>query len=205
MATYTVTTTFTVDTTAVASEVNQNFTDVLTALNSFDAANLLSGTVPLARISGLTTTQLAAATLVTEAEGLASSDNDTSWGSTAAVIDYVDTQVAVVDDDAFGTWTNLDSLSAALAVDETYKVGSDGFVTAEGLGGPGFTSWEAKTDGSSPPTTIRYNIYGVATTHMGVTIPVKKDDYWRITTVNAAATSVNIYWLPIGSGTSVKQ
>ncbi len=92
--TYTVTTSFTADTTAVASEVNQNFTDVLTALNAYDASNLSSGTVPVARISGLTVTQLAATTIVLEAEGIDSSDNDTSWPTTAAVKDYVDTQDA---------------------------------------------------------------------------------------------------------------
>ena len=91
MATYSVTNTFTADTTAVASEVNQNFTDVLTALNAFDAGNLSSGTVPLARISGLTVTQLAAATIVLEAEGIESNDNDTTWPTCAAVKDAYDT------------------------------------------------------------------------------------------------------------------
>lgn len=84
------TNTFTADTTAVASEVNQNFTDVLTALNAFDAGNLSSGTIPLARISGLTVTQLAAATIVLEAEGIANNDNDTTWPTCAAVKDYAD-------------------------------------------------------------------------------------------------------------------
>lgn len=88
MATYTVTNSFSADGTAIASEVNANFTDVLAALNALDAANL-TGSIAVARISGLTTTQFAAATLVTEAEGLASSDNDTSLPTTAAIIDYV--------------------------------------------------------------------------------------------------------------------
>ena len=60
MATYTVTTSFSANTTAIASEVNQNFTDVLTALNALDAANL-TGTIALARISNLTSSQMAAA------------------------------------------------------------------------------------------------------------------------------------------------
>lgn len=45
MATYTVTTAFTANTTAVAAEVNENFTDVLTALNAFDGANITDGTI----------------------------------------------------------------------------------------------------------------------------------------------------------------
>ncbi len=92
--TYSITTTFTADESAVASEVNQNFTDVLTALNAYDASNLSSGTVPLARISGLTTTQIAAATIVLEAEGIGSNDNDTTWPTSAAVKDAYDTAIS---------------------------------------------------------------------------------------------------------------
>lgn len=109
MATYTVTNTFTADTTAVASEVNQNFTDVLTALNAFDAGNLSSGTVPVARISGLTVTQIAAATLVTEAEGIANNDNDTTWPTCAAVKDHVDNRLA---SEGIQAWVAFDGTGA---------------------------------------------------------------------------------------------
>ena len=91
--TYTITNSFSADTTAVASEVNTNFSDVLTALNAFDASNLASGTVPLARISGLTTTQFASATLVIESEGISSNDNDTTIPPCAAVKDAYDTAI----------------------------------------------------------------------------------------------------------------
>lgn len=47
----------------------------------------------LTNATGLTSAGLAAAALVTEAEGLASSDNDTSFPTTAAVKDYVDARV----------------------------------------------------------------------------------------------------------------
>ena len=57
--TYTVTNDFTVNTTAVADQVDANFTDILNAINALDAGNLASGTVALARISGLTSTQCA--------------------------------------------------------------------------------------------------------------------------------------------------
>jgi hypothetical protein len=91
--TYTVTNDFTADTTAVADDVDQNFTDVLTALNAFDASNLGSGTVPLARISALTVSQIAAGTLVTEGEGINSSDNDTSIPTSAAVNDHLENHI----------------------------------------------------------------------------------------------------------------
>jgi hypothetical protein len=89
--TYTVTTTFTAGTTAVASEVNQNFTDLLTALNAFDASNQSSGTVPLARISGLTTTQFA--TNVVDTDGTLAANSDTRMGSQKAIKTYVDASV----------------------------------------------------------------------------------------------------------------
>ena len=47
--------------------------------------------------SNLTTSSLAASTLVTESEGIGSNDNDTTLPTSAAVKDYVDTQVATED------------------------------------------------------------------------------------------------------------
>jgi hypothetical protein len=89
--TYTVTNTFTAGTTAVASEVNQNFTDLLTALNAFDASNLSSSTVALARISGLTTGQFA--TNVVDTDGTLAANSDTRMGSQKAIKTYVDASV----------------------------------------------------------------------------------------------------------------
>lgn len=86
--TYTVTNTFTADTAAVASQVNQNFTDILAALNAFDASNLSSGTVPLARIAGLTTTQFAAN--VIDVDGTLAANSDTRIASQKAAKTYSD-------------------------------------------------------------------------------------------------------------------
>lgn len=85
--TYTITNSFTAGTTAVASQVNQNFTDILTAINGLDAANLTSNSVPLARISGLTTTQFAAS--VVDTDDTLAADSDTRLPSQSAVKDYV--------------------------------------------------------------------------------------------------------------------
>jgi hypothetical protein len=85
--TYTITNSFTAGTTAVASQVNQNFTDILTAINGLDAANLTSNSVPLARISGLTTTQFAAN--VVDTDDTLAADSDTRLPSQSAVKDYV--------------------------------------------------------------------------------------------------------------------
>lgn len=84
--TYTVTTSFSADTTAIASEVNQNFTDVLTALNALDAANL-TGTIALARISNLTSSQMAS-TYFKDEDDMAS-DSATAVSSQQAIKAHV--------------------------------------------------------------------------------------------------------------------
>ena len=93
MATYTVTTSFSADTTAIASEVNQNFTDVLTALNSFAAANL-TGTIALARISNLTSSQMAAAFFKDEDD--MASDSATAVATQQSIKAYVDSGTVVM-------------------------------------------------------------------------------------------------------------
>lgn len=90
--TYTVTNIMVADETALAAEVNTNFTDVLTALNAFDAGNLASGTVPLARITGLTTTQLAAAAFKDEDD--MASDSATAMASQQSIKAHVAAQIA---------------------------------------------------------------------------------------------------------------
>ena len=100
--TYSVTNTFAADTSAVATQVNTNFTDVLAALNSFDASNLSSGTLPLARIAGLTTTQFAAN--VIDTDGTLAANSDTRIASQKAGKTYTDTTVAA-SPTTWITWT----------------------------------------------------------------------------------------------------
>ena len=69
--------------------------------------------------SDITTTQIAAATLVTEAEGIGSNDNDTTLPTSAAVKDYVDNNVTAQDVDFAGDSgtgaVDLDSQSLTIA------------------------------------------------------------------------------------------
>ena len=89
--TYSVTTTFTSGTEAKSGEVNQNFTDILNAVNGLNAANLSSGTLAAARITGVVVAgSFAAAAIVTEAEGVGSVDDDTAFPTDGAVKKYVD-------------------------------------------------------------------------------------------------------------------
>lgn len=197
MATYTVTHSFTVDTTAVASEVNTNFSDILTAINAFDAANCSTGTLPLARISGLTTAKFAAN--VVDTDGTLAANSDTRIPSQKAAKTYVDTQIGAIDS-IFGSWTGVDSGSAGLAIDSVYRVGSDGIVAVQVSAAQ---SVYFKTDSNNPPTTIRCSAEGSLTQSDGLTCPVKKDDYFKVE--GASGSGGSIYWLPIGSGTCVKQ
>jgi len=184
--TYTVTNTFTINTTAVASEANQNFTDVLTALNSFDASNCDSTTtLPLGCITGLTSTQCAAAFFKDEDD--MASDSATAVSSQQAIKAHVTTQIAaaVPDDDALGTW-------ASKSNNTVYQAASDGFVVMTSASDT-FRDIIGYTDGSNPPTTIRLESYSIDHSYQSFTMPVKKSDYWKVTGGGT------IYWMPIGA------
>jgi len=100
----------------------------------------------------------------------------------------------------FGTWTDKDSTPATLVKDGVYKAGSDGFILASVTGQN--NTLVCYTDGSNPPTTIRVRAYGYGSDrYANITMPVKKDDYVKIT----SGETPTIYWLPIGSGSLVKQ
>jgi len=58
------------------------------------ASNISSGTLANARLPDIVVADLAAAAVTLESEGIASTDNDTSFPTSAAVKDYVDTTVA---------------------------------------------------------------------------------------------------------------
>jgi hypothetical protein len=104
----------------------------------------------------------------------------------------------------FGSRTTLDSLGAALVKDEVYKVGSDGIVTVYRAHSGTESIETGYTDGSNPPTTVlrARTTASVTNKQGGFQIHVIKDDYWKITFTNLTPT---IYWLPMGSGTCVKQ
>ena len=103
----------------------------------------------------------------------------------------------------FGTRTGTDSGSNTLVKTEVYKVGSDGYVSLVLVGSGMYTLYN---DGSNPPATRQISCYsGLNTRGEGFVFPVKKDSYWRITEDVAASTSYVIKWIPIGTGTCVKQ
>jgi len=102
---------------------------------------------------------------------------------------------------SFGTWTSKDSSGNTLVKNTVYRVTSDGFITA-------YTTdyWEGfdfLSDASNPPTVTRMRVLGGhGNDRMGGMCPVRKDDYFRVVRANGNAI---IQWLPIGSGSCVKQ
>ena len=187
MATYTVTNTFVADTTADGPEVSANFTDLLTALNAFDASNLASGTVPLAHIANLTTSEFAAN--VVDTDDTLAADSDTRLPSQQAAKGYIDTEgaLSLPDDDAFGAW----ELKSNAVV---YQADSDGYVIAAVLLPFSTATLSVTTDSSNPPVTVRAKNRIKRATYTAVTVPVKKGDYWI--TANAFR---SVYWIPIGA------
>lgn len=207
MATYTVDNTFTADTTAIASEVNQNFTNVLDALNSFDAANL-TGTISLARISDLTATQMAS-TFFLDEDNMAS-NSATAVSSQQAIKAYADTKEATIvtqtTANVWGARVTTDSLSATLIKDTVYRAQCDGIVTVyRGQSGGTDSVSAGYSNSSNPPTGTTLaarGTTGLSNKQGGFSMHVRKNDYWTVTMTNVTPA---IYWLPFGTGDSVAQ
>lgn len=91
---------------AAFDKCNDNFTELYTddagdvgSIVAGDAISVSSATGDVTvNVSGLTTSEIAAATLVIESEGIGSNDNDTTLPTSAAVKDYVDTQISGITD-----------------------------------------------------------------------------------------------------------
>lgn len=176
----------------------------LTTAGSLHTASLETG--------GITTSLIADAnvTLAKMADNSIDSDQYVDASIDAAHIADANITTAKIEDGAvtaaklsgeyFGTWTNLNSNSGTLEKDEVYKVGSAGFVCVYAT---------LKTNGmikgysgSTNPPTLRISHGAINFIVEGLMLPVKKDHYWKIT---AQAGWAAIYWLPLGSGSCVKQ
>jgi hypothetical protein len=78
------------------------------------------------------------------------------------------------------------------AKNTSYLAVTDGFVLCSS-DGDGILY--GKTDGSSPPTTTRTaNDGGADSSDDGLCFPVRKGDFWLITSTSS---SISIYWLPV--------
>ncbi len=90
----------------------------------------------------------------------------------------------------FGSW-----VSKSYSV--SYLASSDGFVVGyTDDDGGGDSEVSGFTDGSNPPTTIRYKaeFRGVDDGNAAICMPVKKSDYWKVTFELGSGNS--LYWIP---------
>jgi len=90
----------------------------------------------------------------------------------------------------FGAWVSKSN-------NTVYQAATDGFVIA--YSGMNWTrDIMGYTDSSNPPTTMRIrsrlNTYHSGTSIASITMPVKKNDYWKLT-----GDATTIYWIPLGN------
>ena len=106
----------------------------------------------------------------------------------------------------FGDWTTTDSLGNTLVKDAIYKATTDGIVCATVMRTNNNAYINAYSGPSSSPSypesVLTQGLPEGYSRYAAVTLPVKKDDYWRIYVLEGTPT---IRWLPMGSGTCVRQ
>jgi len=85
----------------------------------------------------------------------------------------------------FGAW-------ASANINQVYQANTDGFAIVYNKSGTG--NAYIYTDSSNPPTTPR--AFSNAGGGYGLTVPVRKGDYWKATTSEGTQ---YVYWLPMGS------
>ena len=143
----------------------------------------------------ITVAKMAAAAIVTEAEGVGSVDDDTALPTDGAVKAYVDEQIAAR---TFGASTGVDSESNAFEKAHAYSAPTDGIVTAwttagNGIDLKGYVG--ATTDPAGAGT-----LEAFATNYQGdgnfISFPVPKGKYWEIT---CNGTLVGVRWRPFGT------
>ncbi len=144
-----------------------------------DASNIKkSGTyVPIANITGLTSTQMAAAFF--KDEDAMTSDSATAVASQQSIKAHV--AAAFPDDDAFGSW-------ASKSANTEYTAASDGFVLAYGG-----ANQVARVE--TPTGTIRIRTHAHGAANAGIECPVRKGDTWKL----FASAAMTVFWLPIGA------
>ena len=103
-----------------------------------NASNISSGTLANARLPDVAVSDLAAAAVTLESEGIGSNDNDTSFPTSAAVKDYVDAAVAanVTLKGAYNASTNspdLDTSPSGVIAGDHYIVSHAGTFFSESL------------------------------------------------------------------------
>jgi len=85
----------------------------------------------------------------------------------------------------FGSW--LSRTSGTI-----YRADTDGFVTAYKNAVAG-NNLKGETEAATPPTVVRTWQQGVGAGEIGISFPVRKADYWRVTGVGGEV----VFWIPL--------
>jgi hypothetical protein len=185
---------------AVTSSLSTEVGTVVGGL-SLNADNIGSGTLASARLPDLAVSDFAASAIVTEAEGLAGSDNDTSIPTTAAVIDYVDGSGSVANDATItieggtGLVTTAGDFTTNQGSNETITVTHADHATAGTVSEGGVARTLAYGDAFNVPS-VTYNAQGhvTSTGTTALTLPASDNTdttYTAGTGLSLSGTTIN--------------
>lgn len=97
----------------------------------------------------------------------------------------------------FGGWTSKNA-------NTSYQAETDGIVVAS-VQATNVAALQGYSDGNNPPTTLRtrgQNVYaysGPNTLYAGLTMPVRKGDYYEVDASGSTSPTITVFWLPIGA------
>ena len=155
----------------------------LTDGGAFNMALLTSQTIATPTLTSPVINTSVSGTAVLDEDDM-STDSDTQIATQQSIKAYIDAQIAGIGS-LLGSWTTRSSGT-------TYLAATDGFVCA--WSNAANSTIKGFTDSSTPPTTQRVGNFGdAAAFNHGLTMPVKKGDYWKVTG------AASVYWLPLGS------
>ena len=84
----------------------------------------------------------------------------------------------------FGVWESKSN-------DTVYQATTDGFVCAWSSASTSYVT--GFTDSNNPPTVARVANSSGDYDRSGITMPVRKGDYWKVTDAQS------VYWIPLGT------
>ena len=200
--------TFSTGATIVASEHNSNFDTIYNLVNgNLDNTNIkANAAIDSSKIGAITAASKVSGAsmynlqLIPNTSGVVPVANLSPFAtfpvtpSSAPTTNYQVANKKYVDDEigaipaqvGFGAWASKNN-------NEVYLASTDGFVCAYANGGGNLPA--GFTDTSNPPTTQRTVSYspGGESLSAGITMPVKKGEYWKVTGC------VTVYWIPLGA------